>query len=274
MLFEQDWVKVLADQQTRFLRSQAESLGLKPAVAGKEVKLLDYACGSGVASWVRNASSSRFDRLPFASHRTDNSTHHKTKQNKTKHQALLPYVTKIRGVDVAPAVVSLYNRAAAAQTLTADQAHAIEGDLSAAAAPADSALSSPDMYGFDIAIVSMALHHMDDPQAILTALASRLRKGGLLIVVEGTENRPAVDKMEAAGLDGPALRQMLNVEAFAEETMRDWLRAAGCRCMCTGEDGEGFVYVVHDEISPVPESACKVPGGLDRQLLIAASVKA
>ncbi|KAL2751914.1 hypothetical protein ACRALDRAFT_1066368 [Sodiomyces alcalophilus JCM 7366] len=112
----------------------------------------------------------------------------------------------------------------------------------------------------------MALHHMDDPQAILTALASRLRKGGVLIVIEGTDNKPSVGQIEAVGSAG--LRQTLNMEEFAEDTMQDWFQAAGCR----GE-GEGFVYVVNDEVSPVPESACGVPGGLDRRLLIAASVK-
>lgn len=52
VLLEQDWVKVLAEQQTRFLRSQADALGLKAPEAGQEFKLLDYACGQGVSSWV------------------------------------------------------------------------------------------------------------------------------------------------------------------------------------------------------------------------------
>lgn len=288
VLLEQDWVKVLAEQQTRFLRSQADALGLKAPEAGQEFKLLDYACGQGVSSWVcffspsKNLFSSQNKKKKKNQKKIKKESKEKNKKIKNQpayptdstrnHQALLPYVTKIRAIDIAPAMVSSYNRAAAARNLSQDQAHAVEGNLSSSSPPtADSPLSSPEMHSFDAAIVSMALHHMDDPPAILAALAARLRKGGVLIVVEDTDQKPSVGPIEGAEWSSsfPAvLQKTLNKEVFSEDTMRAWFRAAGCR----GE-GEGFVYVVNDEISPVPESACGVPGGLDRKLLIAASVK-
>lgn len=52
---EQDWIKVFSEQLTRFLRAQAPNLGLRPRdtdPSSNPVRLLDYACASGGASWV------------------------------------------------------------------------------------------------------------------------------------------------------------------------------------------------------------------------------
>lgn len=52
-LFSQDWVKVLGEQLTALLLSNVEAIGLrKPSADGPPVKMLDYACGFGLASLV------------------------------------------------------------------------------------------------------------------------------------------------------------------------------------------------------------------------------
>ena len=64
-----------------------------------------------------------------------------------------------------------------------DRMHAIEGDLS----NPSSTLNDPHWFNFDVAIMSLALHHVSDPVDMLSKLKERLRKGGTLVVVEFTQ---------------------------------------------------------------------------------------
>ena len=61
--------------------------------------------------------------------------------------------------------------------------YAMIGDLS----NPSPALDQTDWQGFDVAIISMALHHVSEPIEMLTALRKRLKTGGTLTVVEMIE---------------------------------------------------------------------------------------
>lgn len=181
-------------------------------------------------------------------------------------------MTVIRGIDVSSEMVTRFNAAASAFGLSWAKAHAAVGDLSApdeavSATPGDPALSSPDYSDFDVAIISLALHHVSNPAAVLSAIASRLKSDGVLIVVEGTNHEKLV---EAAGQQGHDHERdagkTINKEPLSEENLRTWFSAAGC-------DDAKFVRVVNAENSPVPESVCGIPGGFNRSLFFAASVK-
>ncbi|KAI8306055.1 hypothetical protein K4K61_004824 [Colletotrichum sp. SAR11_59] len=123
--YEEDWLKVFAEQLIRFLRTQAPNLGLRPRDASDPVRLLDYACAHGGASW-----------------------------------ALDPFVDEILGIDVAPAIVERFKKNATRLGYDSSRAHAIAGDLMT-----DASLAGPAP--FDVVIISMALHHLDDPPAML-----------------------------------------------------------------------------------------------------------
>ena len=58
--------------------------------------------------------------------------------------------------------------------------HAIEGDL----LNPSSALNGKEWFDFDIVIISMALHHVEDPKLMLTKLKERVKRGGSIVVVE------------------------------------------------------------------------------------------
>ena len=45
-------------------------------------------------------------------------------------------------------------------------------------------LDNPEWFEFDVAVISMALHHVADPTEMLRRLQERLKKGGALVVVE------------------------------------------------------------------------------------------
>ncbi|KAF6812557.1 methyltransferase domain-containing protein [Colletotrichum sojae] len=250
--FEKDWLKVFAEQLTSFLRSQAPNLGIRSRDAANPVRLLDYACAYGGASW-----------------------------------ALAPFVDEILGIDIAPAIVDRFNDCAARLGYDPSQARAIAGDLAT-----DESLAAPAL--FDVVIISMALHHLDDSRAMLLRLAERVKPGGVLIAVEGVdadrqlEVTPRQDIREAPGVHHghdhghhhahhaarsgahksfeQEVLNTTNHQVFDEDLFREWFRDAGC-------DEGGFVYLVNEEVSHIPEEYSRRPGGLNRNLVIAASVK-
>ncbi|KAK2062319.1 methyltransferase domain-containing protein [Colletotrichum caudatum] len=226
--FGEDWLKTFAEQLTRFLRTQAPRLGLRPRDPANPVRLLDYACAYGGASW-----------------------------------ALAAFVDEILGIDIAPAIVGRFNDCAAQLGYSPAQAHAVAGDLAT-----DGSLAAEA--GFDVVIISMALHHLEDPKGMLGLLAQRVRPGGVLIAVEG------VDAMEAAADAGNAddhgrfehevLKTTNRHVVFDEKLFKEWFEAVDC-------DTESFMYIENDEVSHIPEKIAGRPGGLDRRMVIAASVR-
>ncbi|GKT39875.1 putative methyltransferase [Colletotrichum spaethianum] len=226
--FEQDWLKAFAEQLTRFLRTQGPNLGFRPRDLANPVRLLDYACAYGGASW-----------------------------------ALAPFVDEILGIDIAPAIVDRFNNCAAQLGYSPAQAHAVAGDLTT-----DGSLAVEG--GFDVVIISMALHHLDDPRGMLELLARRVKPGGVLIAVEG------VNAIETGmGVRDEDVHQQFAHEVlkttnrhveFSEELFRGWFEGVGC-------DAERFVYIENEEVSHFPENIVGKPGGLNRRMVIAASVR-
>ncbi|CAD6585424.1 MAG: hypothetical protein ASARMPREDX12_001996 [Alectoria sarmentosa] len=123
-------------------------------------KMLDYACGPGIAS-----------------------------------QAMLPYVTEIRGIDVSDSMVDKFNAGARDAGRSEIQMHAVRGDL---LAPAQGSLESQDFYGFDLAIMSMALHHIDNPEAMIAKLVERLKPGGTVLIIDWIPSKTAVFRSDGS----------------------------------------------------------------------------
>lgn len=94
---------------------------------------------------------------------------------------MLPYVTEIRGIDVSDSMVAKFNAGARETGMSEIQMHAVRGDL---LAPAQGSLESQDLFGFDLAIMSMALHHVDDPEAMVGKLVERLKPGGTVVIID------------------------------------------------------------------------------------------
>ncbi|KXH60507.1 methyltransferase domain-containing protein [Colletotrichum salicis] len=214
-------------------------------------------------------------------------------QSWTHPRALSPYADSILGIDVAPAIVQRYNECAVRLGYAPAQVHAVAGDLSS-----DVELANEGV--FDVVIISMALHHLDDPLGMLKLLAKRVRVGGVLIAVEGVDYEPTgseaaggnlekgemkgevwsgghggegrvrgtrehgVHKHEARQHD--VLKTTNQHLVFSDELFRGWFRDAGC------DEGK-FVYVENEEVSHVPEKASGKAGGLDRKMVIASSVR-
>ncbi|KAI0434810.1 S-adenosyl-L-methionine-dependent methyltransferase [Xylaria sp. FL1042] len=111
----------------------------------REVRLLDYACGTGMMS-----------------------------------RALAPYMTQCVGMDVSEKMVAAYNIRAENQGLSPEEMHAVLGDL--ASENVDGLLSSPELSNFDIAVVGGGFHHFGNPELAAKRLVERLKPGGVLLI--------------------------------------------------------------------------------------------
>ncbi|TGO57356.1 hypothetical protein BCON_0066g00040 [Botryotinia convoluta] len=111
------------------------------------VKLLDYACGTGLIT-----------------------------------RALLPTITRAIGIDLSSSMVSQYNARASNQGLSPSEMFAHQGNLlSSDPAPE---LEIEDLHQFDIAVVGLGFHHFSNPSLAARKIGERLKKGGILAVVD------------------------------------------------------------------------------------------
>ncbi|KAL2150043.1 hypothetical protein VTH82DRAFT_7719 [Thermothelomyces myriococcoides] len=115
----------------------------------RTVRLLDYACGTGVVS-----------------------------------RALAPYTTQCIGIDLAENMVAVYNTRAENQGLTPSEMHAYHGNFCVPEDPNPPAFASSEFFNFDIAAVGLGFHHFDDPALVACRLAERLKTGGVLMVLD------------------------------------------------------------------------------------------
>ncbi|RAL09654.1 class I SAM-dependent methyltransferase [Aspergillus homomorphus CBS 101889] len=113
---------------------------------GKEIKMLEYACGPGPVSMT-----------------------------------LAPYVTKVVGMDVSDGMVGQFNKNAQEAGL-GDKMTGVKADLLAETVPEE--YSGEEYSNFDIVVVSMALHHFEKPELALARLGERLKKGGVFLILE------------------------------------------------------------------------------------------
>ena len=93
-------------------------------------------------------------------------------------------------------MVKEYNHRMEIRGERSEDVFAVQGNLLDATEPA--ALSDPDFFNFDIAIVNAALHHLDNPELAAQRLVKRLVPGkGVLIVSDfiNLEEKPGHDEV-------------------------------------------------------------------------------
>ncbi|KAF2199358.1 S-adenosyl-L-methionine-dependent methyltransferase [Delitschia confertaspora ATCC 74209] len=133
------------------IRSRLDWLGVPLVGHGaetpKEVRMLDYACGTGMMS-----------------------------------RALGPYVTSIRGMDISPKMVDVYNRNAKDAGVLGDKMFAIEADIFYRGHNPE--VQKPEYFDFDIIAVGFAFHHFENARNAARDLYGRLRPGGALLLTE------------------------------------------------------------------------------------------
>ncbi|RAH46109.1 class I SAM-dependent methyltransferase [Aspergillus brunneoviolaceus CBS 621.78] len=84
-------------------------------------------------------------------------------------------------MDVSDGMISEFNKNAKEAGL-ADKMTGVKADLLAESVSEE--LSADEYTKFDLVVVSMALHHFENPELALARLSERLKKGGVLLVLE------------------------------------------------------------------------------------------
>ncbi|RDW65659.1 class I SAM-dependent methyltransferase [Aspergillus mulundensis] len=172
--------------------------GIKEA---DEVRLLDYACGSGTVS-----------------------------------KALAPYTTRSIGLDLSANMVNEYNKTAREMGYGAERMQAHRWDLlsdsTASSAPSDFLAQE----SYDIVATAMALHHVADPAKLLSRLSELLNPGGVCVVVdmvpesESASTGEVENVFETIETLDPSKRGVLDTigkQGFTEAEMRSMYEGAG-----------------------------------------------
>lgn len=81
-------------------------------------------------------------------------------------------------------MVNEYNKSARNQGIPASEMLATVGNLIDANNASPASVAGPEFHDFDIAVVGLGFHHFDDPALAAKRLAERLKKGGVLMIID------------------------------------------------------------------------------------------
>lgn len=167
------WWTVVNNKVTDTLRSDLPWIGIPFAntdtdnSAVKDVRLLDYACGTGLMTRVFS-----------------------------------PYVTQTRGIDVSPNMVTSYNSRALSAGLDQSTVHAVTGELFDKANSSPAKFSALEWHNFDLVAVGFAFHHFEDVVFAASQLRQRLRPGGVLVINDFLEGGDCLADGEGRMVEG------------------------------------------------------------------------
>lgn len=124
-------------------------------------------------------------------------------------------------MDISENMAKQYNLEAKNAGYSESQMHAVAGDLvkGAAAVP-------PELANFDLIVMSMALHHVDDPKLIIQKLSERLNQGGVLLIIDGVGPSESGCSPTKPPEDNPVKHTVSRI-GFEKNELDDFFRAAG-----------------------------------------------
>ena len=135
-------------------------------------------------------------------------------------QALAPYFSTIRGMDISEGMAKQYNLKAKEAGYSAAKMHAVAGDLVSDPASVDSTLTN-----FDLIVMSMALHHVEDPRLMIQRLSERLAHGGALLIVDWVAPTESGCSPIVAPTDSPVMHTVARM-GFEQKELDDWFKSA------------------------------------------------
>lgn len=145
-------------------------------------------------------------------------------------QALAVHFPVIRGIDISSNMVQAYNAEASKAGFACAQMHALEGDI-LGPEPLPNA-------EFDLVVMSLALHHIQDPAELILRLSKVLRSGGVLVILDW------VDRTESGcGAHSAKFKHIVTRHGFTESEMQAMYAAAGL---------EGWKWRLFDELCELP----------------------
>jgi SAM-dependent methyltransferase len=128
-------------------------------------------------------------------------------------------------------MVAEYNKSVQNQGIPESEMFATVGNLIDPANPSPPALSGPQFFDFDIAVVGLGFHHFDDPALAAKRLTERLKKGGILMIIDFLPH----EHFHGNHHHNPAAHTVMHM-GFSEEDVKKMFVDAGA--------GGNFEYVV------------------------------
>lgn len=116
-----------------------------------------------------------------------------------------------------------YNLIARENSFSKEKMYAIEGNILDTSTPQQ--LDSDEYKKFDFAIMSLALHHVDDAEGMIRSLAERLDDGGVLVIVDWVA--PSEAGRDVAALKDSAAGHTVSHSGFKEADLRRMFEKAG-----------------------------------------------
>ncbi|KAI5291853.1 hypothetical protein KEM54_005289 [Ascosphaera aggregata] len=205
--FKGEWVQTLYAQITGKV-NRCCAEWLLPSPASVQPKLLDYACGNGAGT--------RLFRAHFES---------------------------VVGMDIAPGMVEAFNREYANDA----KVRGVAGDISSVDPAEITKLSDSELFGFDMAVIVMALHHVPDPARTIRNLLARVRVGGSVVVIDWIDDGQLFG-VEQKGAESEEAKQAIKTvtkHGFTKAELEGYYRAAGC-------EEESVRVDINEEVSRVP----------------------
>lgn len=122
-------------------------------------------------------------------------------------------------------MVSQYNILAEKAGNSREHMHAIHGDLLDAEATPSPELTSPEFRDFDLAVMSLALHHVEDADEMIRKLAERLADGGVLVIVDWMDGSES--GCQIPPLTDVPVKHTVSRMGFKEEDLKQSFEKAG-----------------------------------------------
>ncbi|KAF6838976.1 methyltransferase type 11 [Colletotrichum musicola] len=181
------WIVDLQQQIVDFLVSPdfpswaGMDINTQAEAQGSKRRMLDYACGDGLLS-----------------------------------KALKPLYASVIGVDVSGAMLDKYRATTSSLGLSEEEMMGVRGDFITGASQAtEPPLPEEALGNFDMVAMSMALHHVEDAPVTMRELASRLKVGGKILIVDWAP----LDGSTAAQRDYQEELRKDNKEAIVKERL-------------------------------------------------------
>lgn len=123
-------------------------------------------------------------------------------------------------MDISEGMAKHYNLKAKEAGYSETKMHALVGDLASYPASVDPAFTN-----FDLIVMSLALHHVEDPKIMIQRLSERLAHGGVLLIVDWVAPMESGCLPIVAPKNSPVMHTVSRM-GFEQKELDDWFKSA------------------------------------------------
>lgn len=135
-------------------------------------------------------------------------------------------MSTVRGMDISSAMTEQYNKMALKAGYTPIKMHAVQGDIIEPESTPSAELNTPAFFDFDLIVMCMALHHIENPDNMILQLSKRLRPGGILLIIDWISDSESRGQ-EAGNSTMDFSKLSVNRMGFDEEEVKNAYDKAG-----------------------------------------------